>query len=55
MGRLWKADFKSQRGAFSFVMILNWNLPKIFIMDKMKVLYEKDEFNVGVFKEGEND
>lgn len=52
-----KERFKSQRGAVVFFMILNWNLPKIFIRDTRKALYEKeyekDRSNMDVIKEGE--
>lgn len=34
-------------------MILHWNLPKIFIRDTRKALYEKEKSNMGVIKEGE--
>lgn len=44
-------DFKRQRWPFGFVMILNCKPPKIFVMDKMKVLDEKEDSNMGVFKE----
>lgn len=33
-------------------MIQKWNLPKTFIMGKMKVLYEKDDSYMDVFIEG---
>lgn len=43
--RLWRRILKA-----SDFMRLNWNLPKIFIMEKMKVLFEKDEFKLNVLK-----